>query len=129
MDNEQIKQEIAQLLGIDPGMLRGETAEENISQAKKLLAFRKQYETEKPKSELEQFEEWYNEINGIEQKDAAAEALDDLSEKVRSDSLIAPQVKDGGTLPPHKMPEFKGDTKEQFAEWFNEAMAGSFQRW
>lgn len=58
MNTEELKQEIAQRTGIPAALLTGETAEENIAQAKALLAYKREHEAQRPKTAQEQFADW-----------------------------------------------------------------------
>lgn len=62
MDIKQIKDIVEQQTGVPASFLTGETMEENLSQAKALLAYKReqQFNEEKPKTTKEKFAEWFN---------------------------------------------------------------------
>ena len=113
MSLEELKQEIELQTGVPASLLIGETAEENIAQAKALLAYKREAEAQKPKSPREQFAEW---INGGECSNGSGEALQAIEEKVRVEAGGYPITQDGGEA--LNMPDMR-PTREQFSEWLN----------
>lgn len=115
MTLEELKQEIAERTGVPALLLTGETAEENIAQAKALLAYKRDAEadTQRPRSTTEQFTDWLTARDGIEQPDTAGQALADIEEQARVEAGGYPMTRDAGeaNYTPSK------NTKEQFAEW------------
>lgn len=121
MTTEELKQEIAQRTGVPVVLLTGETAEENIAQAKAFLAYKREHEAQRPKSHAEQFKAWFNEQYGIEEQDEAGAALAQIEEQARLDAGGYPSLQDGGSVNVNL-----GDTrsaKEQFADWLADRTA------
>ncbi len=83
MTIEEIKQTIEQHTGVPASLLTGETAEENIAQAKaliaykrELIAYKREYEQQRPKTTAEQFSDW---IGGqLENTDGQTKKADNL---------------------------------------------------
>ena len=97
-----LRQEIEARTGVPAYLLTGETAEENIAQAKAMLAYKREREAQKPQPAREQFANWYKAQKGEDpQKDEAAEALDAMEKA----------IKDGGAAPDPR------PTRELFAAW------------
>ena len=99
MTLEDYKQIIVTRTGIPSDLLTGETVEENIAQAKALLAYKRGCEQNKIQNTREQFKEWAELQMGIEPQNTAEQALAEI-EKGSSD----PEVR---------------TTKDQFIEWLN----------
>ncbi len=136
MTTEELKQEIAQRTGIPAALLTGETAEENIAQAKAILAYKREHEAQRPKTAQEQFSDWLGDqleardrqtaaTFGLNYtppaKDAAGAALAEIEEQARLDAGGYPSVHDGGSVNVNL-----GDTrsaKEQFADWLADRTA------
>lgn len=116
MNIDELKTVIEQGTGIPASLLTGETAEENIAQAKALLAYRRESEASRPKSTREQFKEWLNASQGIEEPDTAGAALEEIQEALRVEAGGYPRVPDGGE-PAGRLPDPR-PAREQFAEWF-----------
>lgn len=117
MNIEDLKQNIEQRTGVPAALLTGETAEENIAQAKALLAYRRQSEAARQKTTAEQFADWFNAYEGTQQQDEAGKALEDIEAAVRAETSIYPQTQDNGEVDPAKLPDGRS-AAEQFAEWF-----------
>lgn len=98
MNIEELKQEIESRTGVPASLLTGETAEENIAQAKALLAFRREQEPQRPKTTREQFSEWYRAVQGIEEQDAAGAALAQIEEAARVNAGGYPMLQDSGEV-------------------------------
>lgn len=124
MTLEELKQEIAGKTGIPATLLNGETAEENIAQAKALLAYRRQTESTRKKSTAEQFSEWFRAAQGVEETDEAGAALNDIAERARVDAGGYPCLNDGGDpyINGKEAPDGRS-AAEQFAEWFADRTA------
>ena len=120
MNLEDVKNEIEQRTGVPASLLSGETPEENIAQAKALLAYKREHEPQQPKSPREQFSEWFDSQRGIDPQDTAAAELADLEEAVRTEAGGYPYMQDGGEA--SNMPDPR-PASEQFAEWFNKKTA------
>lgn len=121
MNIDELKTVIEQGTGIPASLLTGETAEENIAQAKALLAYRRESEASRPKSTREQFKEWLNASQGIEEPDTAGAALEEIQEALRVEAGGYPRVPDGGT-PVGDFPDPR-PAREQFAEYFGQIAA------
>ena len=98
MTIEELKQTIEQRTGVPASFLTGETAEENIAQAKALLAYKREAQQQRPKTTAEQFSDWLGgqleerdrqtaAAFGLNyeapEKDPAGAALADIAEAVR----------------------------------------------
>lgn len=102
MNLDVLRQVIEEKTGVPAALLNGETVEENLAQAKSLLAYRREHEAEPVRSTKEQFEEWFS---GQDPKDHASKALAD----------IASLAEDGK--------EDTRSTAEQFGEWLQGRMS------
>lgn len=136
MTLEELKQEIAQRTGVQASLLKGETAEENIAQAKAFLAYKREHEAQRPKTAAEQFADWFGgqmEERDRQQaatfglnytppeKDAAGAALAEIEERARVEAGGYPSLQDGGSVNVNV-----GDTRsarEQFADWISDKTA------
>lgn len=136
MTLEELKQEIAQRTGVPAVLLTGETTEENIAQAKAILAYKREHEAQRPKTAQEQFSDWLGGkleerdrqtaamfgINYIPPaKDEAGTALTQIEEQTRLDAGGYPSLRDGGSVNVNL-----GETrsaKEQFADWLADQTA------
>ena len=112
---EELKANIEKQTGVPACLLTGETAEENIAQAKALLAYKREAEAQKPKTTKEQFAEWMNARTGASLPDRPAAALAQIEEQARLEAGGYPILKDGGSAGLN-LGEY-GSTKKQFAEW------------
>lgn len=121
MTTEEVKQEIAQSTGIPVTLLTGETAEENIAQAKALLAYKREHEAQQPKSHAEHFKAWFNEQHGIEEQDEAGAALAEIEKQARLDAGGYPTVQDGSA--DNADIGDGGSTKEHFADWIGRQLS------
>lgn len=99
MDIEELKQEIEDYTGIPADSLTGETAEENIAQAKALLA----YKREQGKTTRDQFTTWMNEREGKVVPDLAGKGLAEIEARIGVEA---------SSLPDNNI------FRAQFAEWF-----------
>ena len=122
MNLEDLKRDIEQRTGVPAALLTGETVEENIAQAKALLAYRRENEATRPKTTAEQFADWLRAQEGIEEQDAAGAALADLEATARRAAGGYPELQDGGELDHRTIPDGRS-AAEQFAEWFNKTAA------
>lgn len=135
MTIEELKQTIEQRTGVPASLLTGETAEENIAQAKAMLAYKREYEQQRPKTAAEQFSDWLG--GQLEEKnrqtaaafglhyetpeaDPAGAALADIAEAVRVEGGGYPMTKDGGEV--SNMPDPR-PAREQFADWLGQQTA------
>lgn len=123
MTIEELKKAIEERAGVPASFLTGETLEENIAQAKALLAFKKERgnDPQQQRSAKDQFADWLDAQLGIEPQDAiaiASAALAEIEEATRNEALGYPIIKDAGQIPGEKQPDFRS-THEQFTEWFN----------
>lgn len=125
MTIEELRQEIAQRAGVPANLLTGETVEENIAQARALLAYKRDLEEqEQPEDTAGQFAGWLRANDGIERPDIAGAALDDITKQARMEAGGYPEVEDGGT--PYINGRAAPDTRpaaEQFSEWLQEQTA------
>ena len=137
MTIEELKQTIEQRTGVPASLLTGETAEENIAQAEAMLAYKREYEQQRPKTTAEQFSDW---IGGqLEERDRqtaaafglhyeapeadpAGAALADIAEAVRVEGGGYPMTRDGGEVDTSNMPDPR-PAREQFADWLGQQMA------
>ena len=119
MNIDELKQEIEDYTGIPANMLNGETAEENIAQAKALLAYKREA-ANSDKSPREQFADWFNAREGTGTPDLAGKALADIEERIRVENGGYPIVKDAGQI--SRVPTGTG-AREQFAQWAQDKMA------
>ena len=125
MKIEDIKREIEQRAGVPASLLTGETVEENIAQAKALLAYKREYEQQRPKTTAEQFGAWVDAQLGKEPQepqDAAGAALAEIEEAARRDAGGYPIVPDGGQIDISRLPDAR-PAREQFADWFKKETA------
>lgn len=97
MTIEEIKKEIETNTGVPATLLTGETAEENLAQAKALLAYKREVAAEQPKDPRDQFKEWLQEQTGEEPEETPGAYLDQLAETLRVEAGGYPIVPDGGT--------------------------------
>lgn len=124
MNIEEVKAEIEKQTGVPAHLLNGETVEENIAQAKALLAYKREAEEQRPKSTREQFKQWLNAQQGIEDQDTAGQALTQIEERARVEAGGYPILQDGGSANINGVTFGDGRTaKEQFAEWAGQKTA------
>lgn len=83
MNTEEFKQEIAEKTGLPITLLTGETVEENIAQAKAILAFKREQDLQRLKTNSEKFAELFNQIRGVEAQDGTGAALAQIEEQAR----------------------------------------------
>lgn len=121
MNIDEIKQEIEKRTGVPASLLNGETAEENIAQAKALLAYKREAEAERPKSTREQFTEWLNAQQNAEAQDTAGAALAQIEERARIEAGGYPILKDNGGAGVD--PGDSRTARQQFTEWAEKALA------
>ena len=123
-DVTQVKERIQNDLGIPQDLLKGETTEEVIANAKALLAFKRQHEQTTPKTTGEQFAQWVNDRYGEQERDEAGEALAQIAEEARINAGGYPQLRDGGSVLASgaQLPDGR-PAAEQFAEWMGQRMA------
>ena len=119
MNLEELKQTIEKQTGVPATLLNGETAEENIAQAKALLAYKREADKQRPRTTAEQFSDWMNAREGIEQPDIEGQALANIAEAARVEAGGYPMTRDAGEA--QYTP--KGDTKEDFAAWMNSKLS------
>lgn len=135
MTLEELKQEIAQRTGVPAVLLTGETAEENIAQAKAFLAYKREHEAQRPKTAAEQFADWFGgqmEERDRQQaatfglnytppeKDAAGAALAEIEERARVEAGGYPRINDSGEVTGLPDPR---SAREQFADWISDKTA------
>lgn len=110
MTLEELKQTIEQNTGIPAYLLTGETTEENIAQAKALLAYR----SEARSNPKDAFIDWYS-----GERYRANAALADIEAATIEPDNSYPRVRDGGSV---GAPDPRS-TRDKFAEWFNNVSA------
>ena len=120
MSIEELRQTIEQRTGVPASLLNGETAEENIAQAKALLAFKREHAAAQARSSREQFAAWYTAQIGEDPQDTAAAALADLEEAERAEAGGYPRTQDGGEVT--GIPDAR-PAREQFAAWLEQQAA------
>lgn len=69
MDIEQFKLDIERKTGVPASFLNGDTEEENIAQAKALLAYKRECEQTQPQTLSEQLKEWIGKPEGLSAQD------------------------------------------------------------
>lgn len=122
MTLDVIKEMIEQRTGVPASLLTGETAEENIAQAKAILAYKREHEAQRPKSTREQFADWMDSRDGIEPQDEAGAALAEIEEAARVEAGGYPRIQDGGEIDTSNLPDGR-PAREQFAEWLDKKTA------
>lgn len=130
MTTEEVKQEIAQSTGIPVTLLTGETAEENIAQAKALLAYKREHEAQRTKTTSEQFSDWLDKRGadlgsleagrGIQNQDTAGQALAEIEKQARLDAGGYPTVQEGSA---DNADIDGGSTKDHFADWIGRQLS------
>lgn len=114
---DELKAQIETRAGIPANLLKGESQEEILAEAKALLIFKKQHEEQRPKSTREQFTEWQRKLDGIETGDEAGEALADIENSLRP---YAYGIRDAGEV--EHVPDGK-TARQHFEDW---VMQGNF---
>lgn len=117
MNLENLKNEIEQRTGVPASLLSGETPEENIAQAKALLAYKREHEAQQPKTTAEQFADWMNARQGIYPEDTEGAALADIEEAVRVEAGGYPMTRDGGEV--NNLADLR-PAREKFADWLDQ---------
>lgn len=124
MTTEELKQEIAKQTGIPAALLTGETVEENIAQAKALLAYKREHNAQDPKTAQEQFNEWIGgKLEELDRQaadyglsfaaDPAGAALAEIEKQARKEEGGYPAIQNGGNADTTNT----RPAKELFAEW------------
>ena len=127
MSIEELKQIIEQRTGVPASLLTGETAEENIAQAKAILAYKRDLDTQTPRTAQDQFAEWLNASQGKEAQDTAGAALAEIEDAARMEAGGYPAVQDSGEAAGLPDPR---PARDQFAEWFGQKSAfNPFKGW
>ncbi len=111
MNIEELKQRIEHETGVPASLLDGETGEETIAKAKALLAYKRQHEVKKTKSNREAFSDWFRAQEGEVVQDPAGAALAQIENELRS----VPVLRDAGEV---QTPTY-GSAKEAFQDWMN----------
>lgn len=120
-----IKQLIEQRCGVPAALLTGDNDEENIAQAKALLAYRRTGSARKhAQTAREQFIEWAAAALGSQEDQTAADtsaaaALAELEREIRGGY---PEIRDG--QPQNFTPGDGRPTREQFADYMAEIFPG-----
>ena len=126
MTLEELKQEISNRTGIPVTLLTGETAEENISRAKAMLAYRREHTAKQtaaqPKSAKQQFADWMRSSYGTEDQETETNILSDLENSLN----IVPVLQDSGDILANNLQQSDGrSTAEQFGDWMNKQLGYS----
>ena len=122
MSIEELKKTIEQRTGVPAAFLTGETAEENIAQAKALLAYSRERAQKQPQSTAEQFATWAGNQLGMDPQDEAGEALAAIEAQERAAARLYPSTADGGEQHTGALPDSR-PAREQFAEWAGAKLA------
>lgn len=117
---EELRQTIEERTGVPAALLRGENSEEVIVSAKAMLAYKREQDTQRPRSTAEQFKEWIDGREGIEAQDTAGAALANIEEAVRIEGGGYPRITDAGEVTGLPDPR---NTQQQFSEWFSNKSA------
>ena len=114
MKVEELKQIIEKRAGVPANLLTGETIEENISQAKALIVFKKQQEQKagQTASAREQFAAWLTTGQNKSNNDLAMEAITTIEKSIKENNRQAAGGEASGT-------GSGKSAKEQFAAWLN----------
>ena len=135
MTLDELKQTIEQRAGVPASLLTGETAEENIAQAKAMLAYKREYEQQRPKTTAERFSDWLGaqledndrrtaELLGRHYEappaDPAESALAEVAEAYRVEAGGYPMTKDSGEVTNISDPR---PAREQFTDWLRRETA------
>ena len=127
MSIEELKQIIEQRTGVPASLLTGETAEENIAQAKAILAYKRDLDTQTPRTAQERFAEWLNASQGKEDQDTAGATLAEIEDAARMEAGGYPAVQDNGEVTGLPDPR---PARDQFAEWLGQKSAfNPFKGW
>lgn len=122
IDINEIKQTIEARVGIPAALLRNETPEGLIMEARAILDLKRQYETEKPKSTREQFAAWLGEVRGDPQTDGPGAALDEIAKETAERVKGYPRLRDAGEDLNSAGMDSR-PARDKFAEWFNDVAA------
>ena len=132
MTVEELKKTIEDRAGVPANLLKGETHEETIAQAKALVAYKREHDQKIQKTTAEQFADYMAgfvessnrrtaDILGInytpQPEDPAAAALADIEKSIKG-----PAIPDGGEIDTSRLPDPR-PTSEQFEDWFNAVTA------
>lgn len=121
MELNELKDQIEYKTGIPSDLLTGNTADEILSRAKSLLAYRESQYSDRNKSNKEHFADWLNAEDpelDVPHNDYAA-ALAQIEERYRIESGGYPKIGDNGSvdLGEHQT------AKESFSDWFTKKSA------
>ena len=94
IDVDAIKKAIEERVGIPADLLKSETPEALIMEARSLLDYKRQYENGRPKSNREQFAAWLGEVRGDPQTDEPGAALEEIATETADKLRGYPQLKD-----------------------------------
>lgn len=120
MKIEDFKQTIADKTGLPVHLLNGETEEENIAQAKALIAYKRDCDAQRPKTSREEFADWLSAQTGTEQHNEALQALNQIEAETKTYNGY-PNVRDGGSV---NVQIGNGRSpQEEFSEWVSNALA------
>lgn len=125
MNIDELRKTIEQRTGVPASLLTGETPEENIAQAKAMLAYKREYGQQREETAAEQFSKWMAEQLGEtepEPKDTAGDALAAIAESVRVESGGYPIIRDGGQIDAGSMASARS-AADLFSEWLESRTA------
>lgn len=118
MTADEFKRLIEQQAGVPAALLDGNTPEEILATARKLVEYRSRNEAQRRKSNAERFGDWFRvQMNEEEPKNEAGAALDEIEEALRRARGGYPAVRDQSS-DPGDLPDAR-PAREQFAEWFS----------
>ena len=120
MTLEELKKTISDRTGLPVPLLTGETPDEVITQGKALLAFRDQQQYKVPKTEAEQFAEWFEDTTGTPQRGTWGAIMAEIEETARVEAGGYPRVESGPAFL-NGEPEPDGrPNADKFAEWVSQ---------
>lgn len=111
MTLDEMRQEISRRTGVPAEILTGETAEEQIAQAKAMLAYKKESGGAVKKTEAEQFREWFNTVTG----NGSASSEDPFIGLEQELKQPYPTIQDASASDP--LPKAEDSVAESFANW------------
>ena len=85
---EKVKNRISEKTGIPVDLLNGETIEENIVQAKTLIAMKQKSEDERPKTASEEFSAWMKKQYGFGNPDENKDVLSTLESDIMAEFVF-----------------------------------------
>lgn len=117
MTIDEAKQQIAQVAGVPVHLLNGETIEENITKAKALIAYKKEWNANRTKTTREDFIEFMQAQEGTQPEADPFKDLANLEMQYKANKAY-PSLQDGGEPFRNGYPDGRS-TQEQFSEWIS----------